>query len=115
MKISKKALFLSAIGIFAVSCSTSAIGSSASGSGKGVSERLKEAFLCEAPVGRVETGYTKGGEKLSLSDSSGNMYELTRSKAASGAYYKNSKASFHVKGDEALFELDGKTFSCTHM
>lgn len=116
MKISRKMILAIAGGLLMASCAATAGSSRDSGTGRNnTSNSKKQSFACPDPTDRIDIEYLNGGEKIRLTDYFGDTHELKLSKSASGSYYENERDSFHVKGNEAIFEFDNRTFSCTRM
>ena len=116
MKISRKMILVITGGLLIASCATASGISRDSGSGRNnTSNSKKQSFACPDPTDRIDIEYLNGGEKIRLTDYFGDTHELKLSKSASGSYYENERDSFHVKGNEAIFEFDNRTFSCTRM
>ncbi|MDO5089609.1 MAG: MliC family protein [Leptotrichiaceae bacterium] len=104
-------LILITAGMTILSCSSMENGGiSIGGNTSGMKMKNVDYYSC--PVDDVKIEYMDKGEKIKLTDFSGDIYELKISKAASGSYYESSAGSFHVKGDEAVLVLNGRTFTC---
>ena len=117
MKISKKMLSIMIGGVLIASCTTMVLSDRENlNSGKSnASVGKKQSFACPGPTDKVDIEYLNGGEKIRLTDYFGDTHELRLSKSASGSYYENERDSFHIKGNEAVFEFDNRTFTCTRM
>lgn len=117
MKISKKMLSIIMGGVLIASCATAELGDKENSSSgrKNASVGKKQSFACPGSTDKVDIEYLNGGEKIRLTDYFGDTHELRLSKSASGSYYENERDSFHIKGNEAVFEFDNRTFNCTRM
>lgn len=112
----KKMILILVGGLLITSCTTIGWNNKDSDSGKNnTSNGKKQVFACPDPTDKIEIEYLNGGEKIRLTDYFGDTHELRLSKSASGSYYENARDSFHVKGNEAVFEFDNRTFTCTRM
>ena len=116
MKISKKILSVMIGVLLMASCTTIELGDKDnSGSIKNNTIGKKQSFACPTSTDKIDIEYLNGGEKIRLTDYFGDTHELRLSKSASGSYYENERDSFHIKGNEAVFEFDNRTFTCTRM
>ncbi|RRD37937.1 hypothetical protein EII29_10820 [Leptotrichia sp. OH3620_COT-345] len=102
-------LILIAAGMATLSCSIMENGNSSISGGI---SKMKNVDYYSCPVDDIKVEYMNKGEKIKLTDFSGEVYEFKSSKSASGSYYESSEGSFHVKGNEAILVLNGRTFTC---